>query len=1363
MEDSARKHLSWQAREQVKQSRHWPLSPQTTRAQFIPSLFHPQLKERLALLKKEYAKTVYKLQRAQKAERVRNHVKKTIEHQNQLLEEQSMTQLTAEGETSLSLDTHQSSFSHQRSQVPAEERKVKKSAVTFNLEPEILDVITKVALTSTCESAEDPSAEPSASPAVETGPVTQTDRRVQSRLKLKKKRLCEVLRNGVCETASEVNESLAGDGEPCAREIGELDAAVNEENAASSVFSRDSNVSESLGQDVKRNLWHKASDGLTRDEEGFALLKSGAEAVEGDCVTAPVGRAVNDAACCSPGDKSSAVSVCENEAFISRDPEVLTEGTWPQQAKPNCSEEHTESSLRSEAAALEPGQPQTGTAAREVSEDNPLNSCTLVEGLIFPVEYYVRTTRRMTSCQRQVDLDAVIYSQLGKSRNGGRGKSRKSTSSQSSPVTGSPKAEAEVSNTLLLFNSQEDDVAASSQRDSQDPRNVAVDSQSIKSNRGNGRKRGRGSIKSQLTDAEVFKDQELAERTLNGHRIPDDVQPADTSNVRSEKAGEENESNICQPMPNTNELCGNNVNNSNAHEFSSITNFNIKRSNPSQNKLKHIVEPLQNSNKSQTNDVLVRPFKEDTNDLSSAQRESVSSVPEHHLGLNGDADGQEMVPETQQDPFLDISLRKSGTSPLFPLWIDSDREDTRSQVSQPRRRVRLSKGNGYRRTRAGSRKFTAGLEDGALTCSEPLLPVKKPVVKRLFYSLEVCDFDLPDEEYGLLKEKLRAEALRKSLLPSQHDVADCTVETRVETDNWNTGHCENPHSQDIKQATENLEEPHPQKSSDCEELSRAPEEPAADDVLCPCGQEMPKTTSGHKLSSSFLLSTPSCTVQAGSIHQQDRGAGSPALPSLGFTPASGSPGLSQSTRGNQNSSPTAALSPVCKDVRNIDGKCGQRLQTPAEGVVPPDLNLSSPAIREGTLCVSSAREHLDKKEERPAQHFHGNCETTFSQPEVLNEERAVGFSEEDVIEEGYFLQKKDDALTPDLPTSQFEQTLQLTSKIQNPSTSCLTDLCTVFWVVKEARMLCIACACETAVFLWAPQQLNQWTNIHTWAFDKVPIIELIPIPDAVNILCVAFGNLEIREVKVLHSTERGCLEHTLLQTGDINAVLGLPGRRLVCSCGTLQSQRIELNTLSKEGRSERCMQLVPPNEMVLAFSEVEGEVEALIGSTIMSNIVIWNLKTGQLLKRIHLSESYPGSVCQKAYSESGILFVLLSHRYVGACEGSVGGRLCVLRMVGVNPMNGKSRPVMSYTLPLGCSGRYVDGGVKGHSIAAVVTPGILVLWDVLSGHISTMLQHEPNAHWSLFHWAEASCCLLARKNDGAVYVYKCAGARTAEI
>ncbi|XP_051877683.1 partner and localizer of BRCA2 isoform X2 [Pristis pectinata] len=1190
MENSAKKPLNWETRE--------------------------QLKERLALLKKEYAKTVYKLQRAQKAERIQKHVKKTIAHQNRLQEEQSTTQLTVENEYSPILGTYRSDSSLKKGQVPAEEHKEKNSTITFSVVSEIIECSNE-SLMSMYKSV-DSSAQPCSPSVEEMNPITKIEGEFQSRVKLRKKRSCEVLKRAF-EVTSESDEPLTANGEPCIKKMETLDPPIN---------NRDINVFQTLDRCVKENTRLKA---LPQTEDNSALLKNGTQEVEDHCVIMPKGRIASDSNSYGHEDKSTGGAMCSNEAFPSTE---LTEDAQLQEAKPNCSKnlsETSESNLKDKTVAVEPGELQAGTTVRGSLGGSPLKSCTLVEGLIFPVEYYVRTTRRMTSCQRQVDLDAVIHSHLGKSRNGGKGRPRKLTHDQSSPVEGTPKGEAEICETLLLFNSQEGDGRGSNstslQPDLQDSCNVSGDSQSTKSNRRKGRKRGRGECtKFQLTDIH----QKSVERNSNDRTVPSDVQISLSSDVQGENEGKKNELNACQTMPDSNKLYGNTVTNTNSHNFSGTYNFNIKNSSLSQDKAKQLVEPQQKSNKIQTND-----FKEDLNDQLIVQGAVNVLEPS---STNSDIDSQEMIPETQQDSSVDTSLKKNlnGTRQSFPLGIDLKRGKAESPVSQPKRRVKLSR-----------------------------------------------------------------------------------------------------------------------ESSCCKELPRTPEKPGED--INSCVQQIPKTASGHKLSSSILLSTPSCTPQAMNDHQHNQSACSPAFPSLGFTPASGSTGcspvFSQSSYGNQNSPQTGTLLHLLEDV----GNCGQRSQTAAGKASQPDLTPPTPIIKEGSLCVFSGREPLNSQDEEDLNY---KCETMFSQQEMPNDDCAEEFSEVDTV-----IVEKDDILTPALATMKLEQKLekqmlQLISKIQNPSTSCIIDLCTVFWIVKETRTLCIACACETAVFLWAPQQLNQWTNICTWAFDKVPIIELIPIPDAVNVLCVAFGSLEIREVKVLSSTERGCLEHTLLQAGDINAVLGLAGRRLVCSYGTLQSQSIELNTLSKEGRSEQSMQLVPPNEMVLAFSEVEGQVEALIGSTIMSNIVIWNLKTGHLLKKIHLSESYPGTVCQKAYSQSGILFILLSHRYIGTCEGLVGGQICVLRMVGVNPMNGKNRPIMSYTVPVECSGRYIDGGVKGQSIAAIVTPGTLVLWDVLSGHISTMLQPDTSGDWSLFYWAEEDLCLLARKNDSTVYIYKYLGIRT---
>lgn len=56
--------------------------------------------------------------------------------------------------------------------------------------------------------------------------------------------------------------------------------------------------------------------------------------------------------------------------------------------------------------------------------ENPAHSCTVLEGLLFPAEYYVRTTRHMSQRQRKVALEAVIQSHLGVKKKGNKNKNR---------------------------------------------------------------------------------------------------------------------------------------------------------------------------------------------------------------------------------------------------------------------------------------------------------------------------------------------------------------------------------------------------------------------------------------------------------------------------------------------------------------------------------------------------------------------------------------------------------------------------------------------------------------------------------------------------------------------------------------------------------------------------------------------------------------------------------------------------------------------------------------------------------------------------------------------------------------------------
>lgn len=97
-----------------------------------------------------------------------------------------------------------------------------------------------------------------------------------------------------------------------------------------------------------------------------------------------------------------------------------------------------------------------------LAPEGTLSSCTVVEGLLFPVEYYVRTTRRMSNCQRKVDLDAVILSQLGRSKKGQRSKCRQKDANPSQPSQERPEGDFEPEVVPFPFLGAENDPANSS-------------------------------------------------------------------------------------------------------------------------------------------------------------------------------------------------------------------------------------------------------------------------------------------------------------------------------------------------------------------------------------------------------------------------------------------------------------------------------------------------------------------------------------------------------------------------------------------------------------------------------------------------------------------------------------------------------------------------------------------------------------------------------------------------------------------------------------------------------------------------------------------------------------------------------------
>ncbi|MGH0142027.1 UNVERIFIED_CONTAM: hypothetical protein FKN15_030026 [Acipenser sinensis] len=503
-----------------------------------------------------------------------------------------------------------------------------------------------------------------------------------------------------------------------------------------------------------------------------------------------------------------------------------------------------------------------------------------------------------------------------------------------------------------------------------------------------------------------------------------------------------------------------------------------------------------------------------------------------------------------------------------------------------------------------------------------------------------------------------------------------------------------------------------------------------------------------KIKSSEILNlTPALTFQSDGDSQREfhsTSGNSPTFPSLGCTPAfllkHGSP-LIGTSPGNPMFPNITSPKPNTSPLREDRDTASQKAESPERDLDRyfTDSIWSNDQESQPVNCLENKREQQGDLVAYDSLLKGNNTLSTIlplDEPDIIAEEQQPS--------------------TPGLRQSA-TQTLQLVSKLKTPTGSCLIDLCSVQWCGDSAAQVaqCVVTACESAVSLWGPQPQGQWTVLYTWTFVKFPVIQLVTFPDALCQFCVALGKLEIREARVLgYSNASRCFEQSVLCSGDIKAVLGVSRRRLVSCCDSLQSQKVELVSVSKEGRIEDVITLTHPRQTIVAFAEVEGEDEALVGTTGTSDVVIWNMKTAQLLQTISLGEIYPDAVCLRSYSESGILYALLQHQYVDNTESCNGA---MFKLVAINPMNTKSSLVQSFTLPAECTGRYVDGDVRGRSIAAAFHTGVVAVWDLSIGHCCAVLSPDYAGSWTLVRWSDTDSCLLTGQLNGDVSIYTYTG------
>ncbi|XP_032316746.1 partner and localizer of BRCA2 isoform X2 [Camelus ferus] len=571
--------------------------------------------------------------------------------------------------------------------------------------------------------------------------------------------------------------------------------------------------------------------------------------------------------------------------------------------------------------------------------------------------------------------------------------------------------------------------------------------------------------------------------------------------------------------------------------------------------------------------------------------------------------------------------------------------------------------------------------------SAPFLKNDMLSLKHLSPFLKTIDFQLPDEDFGPLKLEKLKSGSEKPIEPFGSKICG-------------EGHL---------------------KERCCiavEELAPKPtnieKEDLEEELIFLPGKVHPKMPVKSQpqekgLSSSILLFTPLNTVESDDNDRATVDVCSPAFPILGTTPAFGSPArcekMSAEVVGRTCSAPQLSHLKATVSLSSDHKQC-------SSWTSPPELDSSLHVARRkgwpscdqdsGPQATPLPTPSLTYKENQPSEN---SCQETWKH-----------------------------------------------SIEQDPSGSCSVDVSAMWWDTAGFKEPRIVTACEYVVSLWKPLDAWQWEKIYSWHFAEVPVLQIILMPDVCNLVCVALGNLEIREIRALLCSSDGKSgKQVLLSSGNIKTVLGLTKRRLVSSSGTLCDQQVEIMTFAEDGGSKEKQFLMPPEETILTFAEVQGMQEALLGTTVMNNMVIWNLRTGQLLKKIHVGDSYQASVCHRAYSEMGLLFVVLSHPC--AKESELLGSP-VFQLIVINPKTTLSVGVMLYCLPQGQAGRFLEGDVKDHFAAAVLTSGTIAIWDLLLGHCTALLPPVSDQNWSFVKWSGTDSHLLAGQKDGNIFVYR---------
>ncbi|KAM3624548.1 uncharacterized protein V6R79_024855 [Siganus canaliculatus] len=291
-----------------------------------------------------------------------------------------------------------------------------------------------------------------------------------------------------------------------------------------------------------------------------------------------------------------------------------------------------------------------------------------------------------------------------------------------------------------------------------------------------------------------------------------------------------------------------------------------------------------------------------------------------------------------------------------------------------------------------------------------------------------------------------------------------------------------------------------------------------------------------------------------------------------------------------------------------------------------------------------------------------------------------------------------------------------------------------------------------AVCVWSQTEASDWTLDHTWSFTE-PVISVLPVPDAVGLVCVTLGQLEIRDVRVLSCCS---LQEAPLCTGLVQAVVGVARTRVVTCSLSESGSALQVFTLSADGSSPTARPLAPPGVCVGALAAVDGLPDALIGTDEGGRLFIWNLKSGQLLRTLVLGEASSHTSCLRGFSSCGVLFVLLQHQLLSslqeAQQEAQQERVALLSLVAINPVSRKCVVASRLFPPSAWSGRLCEADVDGGSVLGVSQTGCVCVWQLGGGGRSPAAVVVPESGgWRVARWGGGGTLLIGR-DDGDVSI-----------